>query len=337
MANVFPFEPRCLPLAPFDLPYSDEASGWQAQRRWTPRFMSLPFTGADATLQLAASGFPGRGTGNYIEDDEFERVLEHHQLAYLNDDVHHASVPNFERLLERAPWRQEDVPTVQMAIVGVYGAISTGLLLVDEQERPLFASAAGREAIQQHSYLRLRWLEHTLTNVVSHFGLCIVEPFWDATDLPFANYSSDEALDVIRDMSRVINVPLGLAPRGRVNWMQLLASPLRLLICPLAQWQSVLECGKLVNEYFDRGGVIAWSLVPSDPEQLTSCDVNAILRDWEHLLNVALEYDVLNSKILNGSLLTIEAGLGYQTPQVADQALDLLSHTSHKIRLKYKV
>jgi hypothetical protein len=330
---TLPFDANCAPMAPFDLPYSDDAATWAALLRWTPEVLTWPAPPQEEPWYLAAAGFPGQVAGTRIDQLAFEAAIEGHQLAFLRYDIERVAVPAVARLTERLPWRIGDRPSVQAVVVGLYGPLSLGLTLVDADDRPLFENALMHEVITQHLALRMSWLESQLATSL----ICLIEPFWAAIGSPFIAQSADDVLQLVLEAAAPLNTPVGLAPSGMVDWLPILRSALRLIVCDPSQWPALLACGTDVNDYFERGGVVAWALVPSDPARLSRLSASDLVAEWDALLKQAIDQDVLNSLILSGSLLTVQPGLRQQGTATADQALAILSETSRLIRTRYKL
>ena len=139
------------------------------------------------------------------------------------------------------------------------------------------------------------------------------------------------------ETAALLHQAVGLAPSGAVDWPPILRSAVRLVVCEPHQREALLACGSCLNDYFDRDGVVVWAVVPSDPLQLAATSPMQLVAEWDALLHYALARDVLNSRILSGSLLTVDTGLMQQSTATADQALALLAETSRLIRAKYKI
>ncbi len=328
-----PFEANCLPLAPFDLPYPDEAGVWAALLRWTPQVVAWPTAPNEPAWQLAAVGFPGLSTNAHLDKAAFDAAIEAHQLAFLRYNIERGAAPAVARLTERLPWRIGDRPSMQAIVVGLYGPLSLGLTLLDEEDRPIFANPLMHEALIQHLALRMGWLEAHLATAV----VCLIEPFWNATSSPFLGHTAAEVLQLVLELASTLQTSVGLAPSGAVEWTPILRSALHFVVCQPDQYAAILACGSCLNDYFERGGVVAWALIPSDPAELAGTSVQAICASWDAMLKKALDQDVLNSRLLSGSVLTIATGLRYQTPTVADQALTLLAEVSRTLRQRYKL
>ena len=328
-----PFEANCLPLAPFDLPYRDEAGVWAALLRWTPQIVAWPSSPDEPAWQLAALGFPGLSANAHVDRVAVETAIEAHQLAFLRYDIERGAVPAIARLTERLPWRIGDRPSKQAVVAGLYGPLSLGMTLLDEQDRPVFANPLMHETLIQHLALRMGWLEAHLATAV----VCLIEPFWNATGSPFLGYTAAEVLQLVLELANTLPTSLGLAPSGAVDWPPILRSALHFVVCEHEQQAAILDCGPCLNDYFESGGVVAWALIPSDPAALATTSVQQICADWDAMLKTALAQDVLNSRLLSGSVLTVAAGLRYQTPAVADRALTLLAEVSRTLRQRYKL
>jgi hypothetical protein len=165
--------------------------------------------------------------------------------------------------------------------------------------------------------------------------LCWDEPFWGVVHGPFIATTEAEALELLTETGQSIQMPQGLAPQGSVDWLALLTSQLRLLICLPEHHEALMSCGSTLNTYFEQGGIIAWGIVPTDSSQPTP--VTHVMEQWDRMLKDALERDILTSRMLSGSLITTTTGLGNRTVSSADKVLSMLSETAQAVRVRYKL
>lgn len=329
---------RCQAIAPFDLPYTNQASAWAAQMRWTQGYPIAPTFVAQPLWRLSTHGFPGLNSDPHFDLAQLERQLEAHQLAYLENTVGHVAVDSVEQLLDHTPWLNDRQLLPQALGFGLYGPLSLGLTLVDDQERPLLADQRLREVLTQHLHLRIGWLARELRIHDIQGWVCLIEPFWNAQAHPFSPISQAEAYGLLAEAIQHSPIACGIAPTGSaVDWPLLINSGMRVLVCSKEQRQDLLACGKCINDYLENGGAIIWECLPSDPTQLAEIQVSDVINEWTELLREALDHDILNSRMLDGSLLTIAHGLAQHEPSYADQALGLLAEVSRVIRTHYKL
>lgn len=329
---MLPFDANCHPLAPFDLPYASIQEHWQAQQRWTPDIRVWPFV-AGPLWSLSGAGFPGlTEQSSTLNEEQFESEAEALQLAFLQGDTRHSAMAAVEQTIRQLGNIAEHV---QALIVSLYGPLSLGLTLTSADEQPLWHQPTSRELLIQHLRLRASWIEEHLGAITPATILCWDEPFWGAVHGPFITNTEAETLAIVAETGQSIQMPQGLAPAGETDWLALLNSHLRFLVCLPAQHQALMQCGRTLNTYFEQGGIIVWGIVPTEsPTPTTPAD---LVETWDQMLKYALERDVLTSRMLSGSLITTTTGLGTRTISNADKVLSLLAETAQAVRVRYKL
>lgn len=328
-----PFEANCLPVAPFALPYADPAAAWAALLRWTPDVLAWPQLPGEPAWQLAAEGFPGRLEQQpLIDRTQFEQAGEALQLAFLRNDLAWAAAPSFARRARSAPWRGGEPAQQRALLISLCGPNSLGLTLVDQDERPLLGNEILREALAQHLRLRAGWLEQEAGDLAAASMICFAEPFWNALHSPFVASNEGQALLLLEECFGSVQGGRGLQAAGVADWRPLLRSSLSLLICPAAERAALLACGPDLNEYFERGGIVAWAMAP-EPR----ATAEALKLEWQLLAEQAMAADILTSRLLVGSLLTLGGEIAQASPAEADAALELLAHAARAVRAHYKL
>ncbi len=335
---TLPFEANCYPMAPFDLPYAQIQGAWAAQRQTNTVVKTWPLLPPEPIWHLAASGFPGLADdGLTVVQADFERELERHQLAFLQYDLSYTAVPKLRQAITKLHEQISAATRMQALIIGVYGPVSLGLTLVNEHQTPLWHDPFMREVLVQHLHLRTAWLEQAFGAVVPATSICLLEPFWDSLHSPFVTTDEAVGIQALAEIGQTLQATLGLMATGSVDWPTVLATNVRLIICQPEQRSALLDCGTCLNDYFERGGIVAWAMLPTTAATLDQLALEPLMDSWDTLLRQALDNDVLNSRMLSGSLLTTNPGLRTQTTATADRVLGALATLSEHIRTRYKL
>ena len=334
---TYPFDANCQALAPFDLPYRSFESLREAQQRWTPHLFTWTSGIQHPVWYSAAAGFPGLVEDRtHVNRIEFEQALEEHQLAFLQNNLEYTTVAELESQLLQLRHLPEH-STMQALVLGLYGPLSLGLTLVDELETPIWHDELVRDVLLEHIRLRSTWLEQQVGGLAPTTIICLLEPFWSVLYSPFVQIDAATMLSLIAEATQPLQTTVGLAPAGEVDWLPLLESSLQFFSCQPYQQAGLLACAGCLNDYFERGGTIAWALVPATAAELDQTTPEQIVAFWDQLLKRGLEHDVLNSRMLSGSFITTAAGLRSQPLAVAERALACLAEVVYLIRSRYKL
>ncbi|GAH81517.1 unnamed protein product, partial [marine sediment metagenome] len=90
-----------------------------------------------------------------------------------------------------------------------------------------------------------------------------------------------------------------------------------------------------VKSFLQRGGTIAWGIVPNDEEALAKESLSSLRDRLEEAMAPFTRNGVSFKQILRQGLLTPSCGLAALSPEAACQALELLAKLSHNLRKRY--
>ena len=120
---------------------------------------------------------------------------------------------------------------------------------------------------------------------------------------------------------------------GNTDWGLLLSTPLDILsFDSYGFFDNLLLYDKPLTAFFQRGGYVAWGLVPTGGDELAQETGDSLWQRFtsqvERLAGVGLGIP----EVLRHSLLTPACGLGYLSPEAATRALTLLAELSGRAR-----
>ena len=92
-----------------------------------------------------------------------------------------------------------------------------------------------------------------------------------------------------------------------------------------------------MKKYLERGGTIAWGIIPTSEEILQNISVEMLFEKlekiWTDLANLGIDWE----QLLLASLITPACGLGTMGQDMAVKALTLTRNLSQMVREKYKL
>ncbi|EFO79890.1 hypothetical protein OSCT_2265 [Oscillochloris trichoides DG-6] len=338
------FAPTCLPLLRGGLPHANAHDALALVAATTPAIPAWPAlygrSFRERPLAQAAAGFPG-----VTIDPAYERISVDHAaaeigldrlgLAYLRAEPGAGALPadyaaGLGELLRLVGHGHQ-----ARALKGeVLGPVSLALQLTDEDDRPLAYDQPLRESLLHHLALRVAWHYEQLSTYVSHVILCLDEPFLDALDLPLCPLERDAGIEMLARLLADMPGCRGLAVCGAVDWEHLLDLPVDLVLFDAYQHGAeLIEAAKTVARFIDRGGLLGWGIVPTDPATLAQ-EQPATLA---HRVDRAVDYLAAASgmerrRILDAALITSNQSLATLTMEVAEEALQMCAATSRSLR-----
>lgn len=333
---ALPFEAACRPA-----PRAGAPAGWRGAVR--PGLAPLPQRAPrELPFALAAAGFPGltleRERGSVVSGAA-ERELGRVGLAYLRGERAAGAPPPEQAAAVAELVRQLEQPRGAVVRAEISGPISLALQLVDEHERPLAYDPAMREALAQHVSLRAAWLREQIGAHAGAAVICLDEPFLDATASPFSPIDEADGVALLAQTLADTPPPRGLCLPGTPNWAAILALPADLIFFDAYEHGAgLIQAAGAVAGYLERGGVIAWGVVPNEPAALAQEQAETLARRFESTVEyLAAASGVDPERIRAAALISTSGGLAHLPPALASQAAALCGDVSSHLRAKYQL
>jgi methionine synthase II (cobalamin-independent) len=343
------FNPRCLATAIGSFPHRDAASACDLILRTIPEIPTWP--------QLPAMDFREGMEIQYSEGipcvviDQTNRRMHFDtsgdtssQLAtfyehYLAEDTDHFAIsPEFSRgiyEMEQRLARNGD-PRPRYFKSHVTGPLTMGLSRTDENKRAIYYNEVFRDVIVKAVEMKARWLLRRFSFLGCPQICFIDEPILSA--FGSSTYVSVKRPDVVTCLDAVVRAIHGegaLAGThccGNTEWPILIDAGVDIISFDAYGYGGTMAYyPRQVEAFLQRGGVLAWGIVPSgeaiDRESPRSL-IAAMRERVRNLADKGLDGDILWERCL----LTPSCGTGSLTQESAEKVLASLSEVSLTLR-----
>lgn len=223
----------------------------------------------------------------------------------------------------------------------VTGPVSFGLTVTDQDGRASLYHDLLVDVIVKNTVMHARWQVQQLKAVRPHVLLFVDEPYMAAFGSAYVSLERAQVVGMLDEVFEAIHeegAQAGVHCCGNTDWSVLLATSVDVLSLDAFGYLDTLSLypGEL-RAFLDRGGIIAWGIVPSSDQAWTESgeSLAARLRRGFDLLaeragrqGIALTPGELAAQ----SLITPSCGLGTTDPPLADHALALLQATAACLR-----
>jgi hypothetical protein len=337
-----PFLPACLGIVHGALPHRNPGQAQVLLNKTTPvitAWPQLPLRSfREQEYVQAAAGFPGLVYDGvqervYVDRSLLDQSLDKLSLAYLQNDAQASALGVEDAAGLSELLRIANQGLKARAIKGqMVGPVSLGMLLTDEQQRPLMYEAMLLDALVQHLHLRARWQVERFDHLVDATIICLEEPFLEAVESPFVPINWEDALDLIERVYVGVDCCRGLVVEGNLNWKQLLASSIELFVVNTATQFEPLLAAEGLEHFFERGGMIAWGVVPSESDTIAQADLNSLFEQTNALFERIVARGIVRERLLSQSLITTMTNLARVSVEEAERAMDLVFELSRKLR-----
>ena len=272
--------------------------------------------------------------------------LEAFYTPYLDDDVDYYGLKpdqaaGFFRMLE-----QLSGTTGEWVKGQVTGPISMGLTVTDQDLRASLYNEMLADTLVKNAAMNARWQIRQLKVVRPNVILFVDEPYMASFGSAYISLSRDQVVAMLDEVFDAIHAEGGLAGVhccANTDWSVLLGTRVDILnldaygyIDNLALYPAELR------KFLDRGGVVAWGLVPNTAE-IDSVTPEKLVHQLREGIDqicqkaAARGVTIMPEEFNTRSLITPACGLGPTTPEIADKVIQCLAETGKLLERRVSV
>lgn len=336
---------NCLPTIIGSMPQTDPKEAVALVAKYLPDLPAWPQLPNGSPLENMyiqfSEGFPGiiiEGAKAYVEQsDDFDSRLE--QLyaddAENNPDKYGIS-PQYAAGLHAFIELKALHP--RMVKGQITGPVTWGLMVTDRQQRGILYDDLLSEALAKFLRLKAMWQERFLRQISPETLIFVDEPYLTSLGTAFMAISNEQVKSMLEVAFSGITGLKGVHCCGSTDWSLLLATSVDVLSFDAYNYADSLGCYPVeVKAFVERGGNIAWGIVPNEEENVAKESVASL---YDRLGEAMAQFtrDGLSIKqVVAQSLLTPSCTLASLSHEASIQALETLSGLSARFISKYSL
>lgn len=342
------FEPCCLATGIGSLPHPDVASAMKLVQRAIPEIPYMPQLPAlgwhEGMMVQYSEGLPGRVLDEQQEkmildteqgmaelEEFYGRVIADDPVAFPISEDHCHGLAGLQGLLEQGG--------VAAAKAQVTGPVTQGLSMVDQDKRAVYYDETFQEALVKNCAMKARWLLSQLGSAAP-VRLCFLdEPILSAFGSSvYVSIKREEVVAQLAEVAEAVRGAGGLCGVhccGNTDWSLLTEAQVDIISFDAFEFAFSLPLyPEAIKAFVERGGIIAWGIVPTSAEALGEQTVDSLAVKLEEALAGAEQLGLSRQTLLRQALLTPACGLGSTSVEVAERAFELLRGLSLRMRAR---
>ena len=335
----------CLPTVIGSMPHTDPSPACSLVVHYLkhiPAWPQLPKRSFLENMYIQFShGFPGvvlEKENIYIDRcQDLNKPLEQLYAAYLENNVdkypispdYAAGLHSFLALNNLSP----------LAVKGqITGPISWGLTVTDNNRRAIIYDDTLGDAVAKLLRLKASWQEKALSQISKNTIIFVDEPYMVSFGSAFVPLSRERAISLLEEVFGGISGLKGVHCCGNTDWSVLLDTSADILSFDAYNYaQSLTLYPAEVKKFLERGGTIAWGIIPNDDESLAKETIASLKDRLEEAMAPFTRKGIRFKQLIEQGLLTPSCALAsLATEEASARALELLAELSARIRKRYK-
>jgi len=328
-------------LAAGSLPHTDPAAACRLvlDRLDIPTWPQLPRrTFLENMYVQYSERFPGavlEGERIYVDrerdqDPELERLY----IAYLANDLEHGAL-SAEYAAGLHHFLGLDLRDLEAVKGQVTGPISWGLTVTDQNRRPVLYDEVLAEVIGIHLRLKASWMERELRKISPQTIVFVDEPYLSSYGSAYVSLDRGLVVSLLEEVFGGIEGLKAIHCCGNTDWGLLLSTTVDIL--NLDAWgyaESLALYPDEVRAFLDRGGIIAWGIVPASGEALTE-SVESLVERFHAVLDLFASKGLAKDDLLAAALIMPSCGCGSLPVETAERVFELTAGVAQALQARY--
>ena len=215
----------------------------------------------------------------------------------------------------------------------ITGPISFGLTVTDQDRRPVLYDEVLADALAKHLRLKAAWQQRRLSEVCPTTILSVDEPYLSSLGSAYIALPRDQVLTLLDEVLAGISGRKAIHCCGNTDWSVVLEANIDILSFDAYNYgESLSLYPSEVKSFLDRGGVIAWGIVPNDDPSLARETELSLVDRLAETMELLAAKGVSLSLLQSRCLITPTCGLESMSIEGAARALQLASGVSSEFR-----
>jgi hypothetical protein len=322
------------------MPHKDPVAACALMAKYLTEIPSWPQLPKRAFIEDMAvqfgEGFPGmnvRGDRAYVQrGPAFDEQLERLYTAYLaNNPEAFAVSPAYAAGLYELFNLKKLSPLVVKGQVS--GPLSVGVTLKDEARQSILHDETLSDAASRLLRLKAAWQGKELRRVSNNTIIFVDEPVMASYGSAFFTLSRERVRSLMEEVLGGISGLRGIHCCGNTDWSVLLGTSAHIISFDTYNFAGSLALYPAdVKGLIERGGAVAWGVVPNTEEALLKESVSSLKDRLEEAMAPFTHHGVSFKQLKDQSLLTPSCGLAGLSEDGAESVLETLAALSKRMR-----
>jgi len=332
----------CLPTAIGSMPHANPDEACSVVTEYLPDIPAWPqlpkrSSKEDMVIQFS-EGFPGivinGGKIHIGPSANFESQLEQIYVNCDEDSTHKYGISaEYAAGLHAFLSKVSDSGIVKGQVTG---PITWGLTVTRQDGLGILYDETLAETAAKFLRLKASWQENTLREISPNTIIFVDEPYLVSLGSVFTPVPEERVPALLEEVIEGIRGVKGLHCCGNTDWSVLLDTKIDILSFDAYNYASSLSThSDKVKSFLERGGSIAWGIVPNDEEALADESLSSLRDRLEEAMAPFTRDGVKFKQIIAQGLITPSCGLASLSPEAASQALELTAKLSRDLRSRY--
>jgi hypothetical protein len=229
-------------------------------------------------------------------------------------------------------------PQLRLIHLDVPGPLTLGLSMMGRQRIPAWYDETMRDIVVKTLCMKIMWLDKFFKEAIPGKLIIITlgEPSLATYGTPFGSVSRQDILKSIDEVLNAIEGVRAVHCCANIDWSILTESSTQVINFDAFRFSGSLAIyAKDLKNFIERGGMLAWGIVPVDDETIVGEDVGSLTSKLDAGIQLMIDEGIDKQLLLEFSFVTPSCTTSLMSVEMAERAFQLTNEVSRKMREKY--
>jgi len=215
----------------------------------------------------------------------------------------------------------------------ISGPITFGLALTGLEGKPIFYDPTLRDILIKHLSMKARWMEKRFNDLFPGIPTIIFfdEPFLASFGSAFSGLNREDVVHSLNECFEAVKGFRGIHCCGNTDWSVLLSTNLNILSFDAYGYLETLSLyPKELRIFLERGGILAWGIVPTS-EVILKEDAQSLVKRFKEGVETFSKRGI-DQALLQRAIITPSCGTASLSIPLAERVCQLTAEVSKRLR-----
>jgi methionine synthase II (cobalamin-independent) len=215
----------------------------------------------------------------------------------------------------------------------ITGPITFGLSLTDQERKPIFYDPTLKDILIKHLSSKAQWMEKMFNDLLPGIKTILFfdEPSLSSYGSAFSSLNQEDVIHSLNECFDAIKGLKGIHCCGNTDWGVLLSTNLNFLSFDAYGYLETISLyPKQLSAFLERGGVLAWGIVPTS-EAILKEDAQSLIKRFKEGVK-ALAKKGIDPSLLQRAILTPSCGTASLSIPLAERVCQVTAEVSRRLQ-----
>jgi len=234
--------------------------------------------------------------------------------------------------------KDDPPPELKVVHIQIPGPVSWALATKDDKGTPAFYNPTLRDVMVKTIAMKAKWQEKKVKEIIPGIKTMVIygDPSLGIHTSAMGGGAREDMINAVNEIVEAVEGMAGIHCCANIDWTVLTESKDDLINFDAYEYSDKLALyPKDLNLFLERGGMLAWGIVPTFDEKIAMESVDTLTERLDQGIELMIDRGVEKALLVENSCVTPSCNTGSMSLDLAERVFVYTSEISHRMRERY--